>query len=292
MSKTKKLLNTSNSSNTSNTSNSTEIQHIKIHKLISKRGYTSLRKAEELIKKGEVKVNGEIAHIGQLVPFSANITINGEEVLDEVIKDRTYIINKPRGVECTRESFKNFRKTIYSLLPKDSRLKTVGRLDASTTGLLLLTTHGKLLNSIIHPSSNISKFYIVGLQVKLNSSKMDVLLKRGVTIKYTISKAISITSIKPPLSVPATNLQLKKLYWYEVEVQEGKKHIIKELFKAVGCRVEILHRSRIGHLHLKKLSLKEGQYVEIGTKSKLIEIMNQIGLSKSEIEENILSYEF
>ena len=225
----------------------------KIHKIIAKKGYCSTRKAEELIREKRVFVNEELAHIGQLIGEETIIKIDGKEIKDESQKEITYILNKPIGYECSTKTFKNINKSVFSLLPKNSKLHTIGRLDVKTSGLLILTTNGKLTQDIIHPSAQILKTYLVRINQKLSKEDETIITSKGIKIDENISKAYSLTF----------KGEKKGSFEYEISVYEGKKHIIRKFFGELNYIVKSLQRIKIGELNLFKLNLKEGEYKEI-----------------------------
>ena len=121
----------------------------RIQKLIAEYGYTSRRKAEELIIDGRVKVNGEVVSLGDKASRSDIITIDDISINKEVAK-RVYVLNKPREVVSTVSDDKN-RKTVVDLIKTNERIYPIGRLDYDTTGLILLTNDGELANILMHP---------------------------------------------------------------------------------------------------------------------------------------------
>ena len=134
----------------------------RLQKLISESGYTSRRKAEELILRGKVKVNGKvITELGAKFDEKVKIEIDGE-ILEKCEKEY-YVINKPRGVVTTTKDDKN-RKTIMDFFDSDKRLYPIGRLDYDTTGVLLVTNDGDFAQMLMHPKNNIDKVYIAKLE--------------------------------------------------------------------------------------------------------------------------------
>ena len=130
----------------------------RIQKVIANSGYTSRRKAEELLLKGKVKVNGIVVkELGTMVDTSDTIEVEGHVLKKD---EKVYVLlNKPRGVVTTTSDDKN-RKTVVDLIEIPTRIYPVGRLDYDTTGVLILTNDGELTNGLTHPSSNIDKVYI------------------------------------------------------------------------------------------------------------------------------------
>ena len=135
----------------------------RLQKVISDNGYTSRRKAEELIKEGKVLVNGVVATIGTKVDNNDVIEIEGKILNKDIDSKVYYLLNKPRGVVTTASDEKG-RKTVVDIIETDKRIYPVGRLDYDTTGCLLLTNDGELTNKLTHPSNNIDKVYIAKIK--------------------------------------------------------------------------------------------------------------------------------
>ena len=132
----------------------------RLQKVIANIGYCSRRRAEELIVKGEVLVNGEVVReLGTKVKSGDVITVEGN-ILDNSKNYEYYLLNKPREVVSTVSDEHN-RRTVTSLIDTDTRIYPVGRLDYDTSGLILLTNDGYLANELMHPASKIEKRYIV-----------------------------------------------------------------------------------------------------------------------------------
>ena len=134
----------------------------RLQKKIANSGYTSRRKAEELIENGRVRVNDEvITTLGYKVSDKDKIYI--DEVLLENENKVYFLLNKPRGVVCTTEDDKG-RKIITSLINTNLRIFPVGRLDYDTTGAIILTNDGELSNLLTSPKSNVEKVYIAKIK--------------------------------------------------------------------------------------------------------------------------------
>ena len=219
----------------------------RIQKVIANSGYCSRRKAEELIIKGLVKVNGEtIYELGKKVSNSDVI-----EVENKPLKSTNkvyYLLNKPRGV-ITSSSDDKGRKTVIDLIDTDTRIYPVGRLDYDTTGALLLTNDGELANMIMHPKSNIDKVYIAKVKGLIGKNEINK-LQRGVLIgefKTSPCKArIKNYDKKTDSSI------------VELTIHEGKNHQVKKMFESIGYKVVKLKREKIAFLDVK--NLKSGEY--------------------------------
>ena len=205
----------------------------RIQKVISESGYTSRRKAEELIKQGRVYVNGEKATLGMKVTHEDDIEIDGEEITRE---EKVYfLLNKPEGYICSLSDEKN-RPIITELIDTDKRIYPVGRLDYNTTGVIILTNDGELDNLLTHPSFHIEKTYIAKLDKKLLTEDI-----------YKLKAGISIDGRK---CIP-TRVKVKSNNKYasvEISIIEGRNHIVKKVFGALGYKVIRLHRSKYGFL--------------------------------------------
>lgn len=219
----------------------------RLQKVIANSGYTSRRKAEEMIKKGLVKVNGvTIYELGTKVNTSDLIDVDGYIIKNE--NKVYYLLNKPRGI-ITSTSDDKGRKTVVDLIKTNVRIYPVGRLDYDTTGALILTNDGELANLIMHPKSNIDKVYIA--KVKGLIGKREILkLERGVVldgVKTSKSKArIRKYDKKSDTSI------------VELTIHEGKNHQVKRMFEAIGYQVIKLKRERISFLDVN--DLKSGEY--------------------------------
>lgn len=220
----------------------------RLSKVIARAGISSRRKAEELIFEGKVKVNGQVIRVPQTkVSFDKDkIEVAGQKLCGEESKVY-YVLNKPKGFICSHEG----KKRVYDLLPDSERIFSIGRLDRDTKGLLLFTNDGHFAQSVIHPSANITKEYVV----KVRSEVMDEHLK-------TISKGTLIEGkwIKP---VRVTKVRKGTI---KVIVKEGKKREVRLLVENAGLDIYELTRIRIGGLSLPKL--KEGAFRKMTDKEK------------------------
>lgn len=247
----------------------------RLQKRIAESGLCSRRKAEELIKSGQVKVNGIFVNeLGTKVNNDDIITVNGK-IIEKSIK-KYYVINKPRGVVCTVSDPLN-RPTIIDILPdiiKKDRLFPVGRLDYDTKGVLLLTNDGEFMNALVGPKSGLEKEYLARIKgiIKMPAVKK---LTEGLIIgnnKKTLPSIIEIDSIDKE-----HNSSLVR-----ITITEGNYHQVKEMFKAVGHEVKKLTRIRFGSITINNLKEKEVRPLTIH------EVRSLYGLSKQ--SKNILSH--
>lgn len=220
----------------------------RLQKVIANLGYCSRRKAEELITKGEVYVNGNIVtELGTKVAPSDIIVVEGNTLGKETRKEY-FLLNKPRGVICSVNDEHN-RKVVTDLIDTTERIYPVGRLDYDTTGLLLLTNDGEFANILMHPSNEVEKTYLAIIEGIMSTEEI-YKLKSGITIDGT-------HIVPKRLKVKERNLAKNKEK-VEITIVEGKNHIVKRLFEAIGHPVNKLTREKLAFLDVK--GLKSGEY--------------------------------
>ena len=207
----------------------------RLQKIIANSGYCSRRKAEELITKGKVKVNGKtIKELGTKASYEDYIEVEGNTINKK--EDKVYyLLYKPRGVITSTNDDKG-RKTVIDIIDTNERIYPIGRLDYDTTGLLLLTNDGQLANLLTHPSNNIDKVYVA----KLKGIITKELLKRldsGVIID---GRKTSKSKTKLVRIDKKTNTSIVKII-----IHEGRNHQVKKMFQAIGYDVLKLKREAI-----------------------------------------------
>jgi 23S rRNA pseudouridine2605 synthase len=212
---------------------------IRLQKVLAAAGLGSRRACEELIAGGRVTVDGEVAELGSRVdPQTAVIHVDGDRVI--VRDDLVYLaLNKPRGVLSAMSDSRG-RRTVGDLVgDRAERLFHVGRLDADSEGLLLLTNDGELAHRLMHPSFGVQKTYLatvpgpVGKQV-------------GRRLRAGVQLDDGPASVDTFRVVQAHGAQAI----VEVVLHEGRKHIVRRLLAEVGHPVSRLVRTRIGPVHL------------------------------------------
>lgn len=219
----------------------------RLQKVIAASGVASRRKAEELILKGCVSVNGEkVTELGTKVNGNDLICVNGKSITEE---DKVYfMLNKPRGIISSVKDELN-RKTVVDLIDTDKRIYPIGRLDYDTTGLLLLTNDGELSNILTHPNFNVEKTYVAKLNKFLEPSDF-MKLKNGVMTDGRICKPTKVRLKE--------NNKIKNYAYVEVTIVEGRNHIIKRLFMELGYLVDKLTRTSYAGMSLG--TMKSGEY--------------------------------
>ena len=214
---------------------------MRINKYLSRTGYCSRRKADELISAGKITINGKKAVLGQNVSDSDEISAGSKTLNYKEVSVVVYAVNKPRGVVSTAIDEQN-RQTVVGLVGVNQRLYPVGRLDKNSTGLILLTNNGDLAHKLTHPKFEVEKEY----EVKLNSViDEDAIAKltRGIKFRGINYQADSIIQTGHNR--------------YNIILHEGKNREIRKMMQAVGAEVLELKRVRIGNLELG--DLKEGE---------------------------------
>ena len=216
----------------------TKIMEERVQKIISNSGYCSRRKAEELIINGKVRVNGRIIHIGDKADIDKDeIYVN--TFLLQKNKLIYIMLNKPKHYEATLST--TVDKSVLDLIPVNTRIFPVGRLDKNTTGLLLLTNDGDFSNKITHPRYEKEKTYFVKLDKKITDKDI-AQLQEGVYLQDAKVKA---------------KVKIYHRDQLEVTIHEGKKWIIKRMFFKLGYYVKELSRTKIGGL---KMDVKIGKW--------------------------------
>jgi len=226
----------------------------RLQKRIANLGYCSRRKAEELITKGLVEVNGEVVDkLGTTVKSGDIITVEGN-ILDNNKSYEYYLLNKPKGVVTTTNDEKG-RKTVVDLIETNTRIYPVGRLDYDTTGILLLTNDGELANLLMSPKSEVNKTYIAKIEGNIKVSDIQK-LRNGVVIEgFKTSKAkVKIKSVDKKKDTSVVILT----------IHEGKNHQVKKMFESLGYKVIKLRREKYGSLDLK--GLLPGEYRQLSIK--------------------------
>ena len=205
----------------------------------------SRRKAEAPILAGRVRVNGERATLGATVTPEDEVELDGRPV--RLPDTRVYLaLNKPEGYLTTMKDQRG-RRTVADLMPDVPGLVPAGRLDAKTTGLLILTNDGGLAHRITHPSSEIEKQYRLTLENPVPTAALAA-LAAGPTLEDGKMHAPELANLSR--SRGATSLDLT--------IHEGRNRIIRRACAAVGLRLISLHRTRVGPVTLG--DLPEGEY--------------------------------
>jgi 23S rRNA pseudouridine2605 synthase len=215
---------------------------LRLNKALAAAGLGSRRAVEDLVRDGRVAVNGQtVTDLGRRVdPHSDRLEVDGSRVvLDE--RQRYWLLNKPAGVVTTAADPQG-RTTVLDLVPGEPRVFPVGRLDADTEGLLLLTTDGDLTHRLTHPSFGVPKRYLAEV-ADLPRGVVGRLL-RGVELEDGPARAV-----KARVVAAAGRRQM-----IEVVMVEGRNREVRRLLEAAGAPVRRLVRTGIGPLRLTGLA--------------------------------------
>lgn len=240
------------------------MEKVRLQKIIAESGLCSRRKAEELIERGCVKVNGRTAHIGDGATAKDIVTVNGERLNTPKKREKHYLmLNKPRGYVTTMSDELDRRCVTELLADFPERVYPIGRLDRNSEGLLLFTNDGKFANDIMHPSRHVSKTYRVTVRPKVTEEQL-AMLSAGVVIdgRRTMPASVSVLSQEQGRAV------------LQIVIREGRNRQIRKMCEAVGLEVARLKRTAVGPLKLGML--KPGTYREL-TSEELRAIRSAIG---------------
>jgi len=208
---------------------------MRLNAYLARAGVASRRKADELIKAGRVRVNGEPGQLNTFVAARDVVEVDGERVAKQALG--YVLLHKPAGV-VTTASDPQGRPTVVGLVRHDSRLVPVGRLDADTTGALLLTNDGPLAHRLAHPRYGVEKVYEVETWREPTDEALRV-LAAGVELE----------------DGPTSPARVRRLgaARFELVLHEGRNRQVRRMCEAVGHRVRRLHRSVYAGLRVEGL---------------------------------------
>ena len=223
-----------------------EKETIRLNKYIANSGVCSRREADDLIKQGLVQVNGQVVtEMGYQVQKTDKVVFDGQGITPE--KPVYVLLNKPKGYISTTKDQK-MRKTVMDLVANASpyRLFPVGRLDRSTTGVILLTNDGHLTKKLTHPSFQMKKIYHVTLDRKLSVEDLKTIAE-GVRLEEGVAEVDGISYIegKPKNEVG-------------IEIHIGWNRVVRRIFQRLGYEVEAL--DRVMFAGLTKKNVKRGHW--------------------------------
>lgn len=224
------------------------LQQLRLNKFLAERLGVSRREADDLIASGKVFVDDEKAVLGMRITPESKVRLGDEEVRFE--NRYVYVMmNKPAGFVCSRKR-QGETPTIYELLPeKYQKLKTVGRLDKDSSGLILFTNDGDFAYRMTHPKFSKTKVYHVEFNRELEPLHQQMIADFGVMLPDGVSK------------LGLTRLRETDRFGFEVEMSEGRNRQIRRTFAALGYEVKKLHRISFGKYNLGEL--KTGTITEV-----------------------------
>jgi 23S rRNA pseudouridine2605 synthase len=205
---------------------------VRLNAYLARAGVASRRRADELIKAGRVTVNGRPGALNDFVSRRDVVAVDGRRV---AAQDLAYVLlHKPPGVVTTARDPRG-RPTVVDLVPHPARIVPVGRLDADTTGALLLTNDGELAHRLAHPRYEVDKVYEVEVEGDPGAEALRRLAE-GVELEDGRTAPAEVRRLGPSR--------------LELTIHEGRKHQVKRMLEAVGHPVRRLHRSRYAGLGL------------------------------------------
>jgi len=217
---------------------------VRLNAYLARAGVASRRRADELIRAGRVRVNGEPGELTTVVARSAVVEVDGVRVERQPLA--YVLLNKPAGV-VTTASDPHGRNVVVELVPSKPRVVPVGRLDVDTTGALLLTNDGDLAHRLAHPRYGVPKVYEADVEGTPSSDELE-LLRHGVELEDGVTAPAEVRLVG----------RSRRSSRIELTLHEGRKHQVKRMCEAVGHPVRRLHRIRYAGLDVD--SLKPGEW--------------------------------
>jgi 23S rRNA pseudouridine2605 synthase len=208
---------------------------MRLNAYLARAGVASRRKADELIKAGRVRVNGEPGQLNTFVQASDRVEVDGRRVAKQSLAH--LLLHKPAGVVTTARDPQG-RPTVVQLVPHEPRVVPVGRLDADTTGALLLTNDGELAHRLAHPRYRVEKTYLAEVEGTPSDEALER-LRNGVELDDGPTAPARVRRVRPSA--------------LELTIHEGRNRQVKRMLEAVGHPVVRLHRSAYAGLTLEGL---------------------------------------
>ncbi len=238
----------------------------RLQKLIANAGYGSRRWAERLIEQGRVSLNNHDVKLGDKAILNDKVRIDGKLIdLNRYVEAETkvLILNKQAGFICSTKDTEG-RKSVFDLLPGNSRWIIIGRLDLNSSGLLLFTNNGELANKLMHPSAQIDREYAVRVLGKVKEEHIMKLIN-GVELEDGFAKFHKVTQG----GGEGANR------WYRVVIREGRKREVRRLWEFLDFKVSRLIRIRFGDIRLPdKLRSNQTEYLKPNQVQALLNSVN------------------
>ena len=230
---------------------------MRLNAYLARAGVASRRGADALIEAGRVRVNGQPGQLNTFIGAGDVVEVDGRPVAKQKLAYR--LLHKPAGTVTTARDPQR-RPTVVELVPGEPRVVPVGRLDADTTGALLLTNDGRLAHRLAHPRYEVDKVYVADVEGDPGPDALR-LLAEGVELDDGRTAPARARRLGPGR--------------IELTIHEGRKHQVKRMCEAVGHPVRRLHRS--GYAGLDVRSLEPGQWRNL-TRSEVARLRELVGL--------------
>lgn len=222
------------------------MERMRLNKYLAACGVCSRREADRLIEAGEVLIDGQMAEMGRMVDGTEEILVSGKSV-KQVDKKVVLIYNKPAGVVCT-EKDSHAERTIKTEIRYPTRVTYAGRLDKESTGLLILTNDGDLIEEMMRGANGHEKEYVVRVNKPISIDDL-----------RTMSKGIYLEELGVTTRPCKTRKMGERVF--RIVLTQGLNRQIRRMCESVGYRVVSLQRIRVANLRLG--DLQEGQYREL-----------------------------
>ncbi len=258
--------------NDASLSHKPQLNSEKIQKVLARTGFASRREAERWITAGRIEVDGKIAKIGDRISEKNRVFLDKKPLFLawEMGDKRVIAYYKPEGEICSR-SDPDHSSTIFDNLPrlKIGRWIAAGRLDINTTGLIILSNDGDLVNRLMHPSHEIEREYAVRILGDVTKEQIEQ-LKEGVLLDDGMAKFEKIRF--------AGGEGVNR--WYHVVLKEGRNREVRRMWEFFGIRVSRLSRVRFGNVLLRR-GQKQGRFEDLG-EAEMKELYTSVGLEYKE----------
>jgi pseudouridine synthase len=230
---------------------------MRLNAYLARAGVASRRGADELVKAGRVRVNGRLGELNTFVGAGDRVEVDGRPVTKERLAYR--LLHKPAGVVTTARDPRG-RPTVVALVPRTPRVVPVGRLDADTTGVLLLTNDGPLAHRLAHPRYEVDKVYEAEVEGDPGAGALRRLAE-GIDLEDGRTAPARARRLGPGL--------------LELTIHEGRKHQVKRMCEAVGHPVRRLRRT--GYAGLDAHGLDAGGWRDL-TRAEVASLRRLVGL--------------
>jgi len=209
---------------------------VRLNAFIARAGVASRRKADDLIKAGRVTVNGEAGQLNTFVGADDDVRLDGKPLTKQRVA--YVLLNKPAGVVTTARDPQG-RRTVVDVVAHPARVVPVGRLDADTTGALLLTNDGLLAHRLMHPSHEVDKVYVADVEGRPDAAALER-LRSGLELDDGPTAPAQVRELAPGR--------------IELRIHEGRNRQVRRMCEAVGYPVLHLHRSAYAGLTVEGLA--------------------------------------
>lgn len=226
----------------------------RVQKLMSQAGVASRRESEKIIEEGRVRVNGKVITVGDKAdPATDTVTVDGQRLKLQDIEKVYFVINKPINVLSTNKAPEgDDRPTVRELIPYEDHLFTIGRLDAESEGLMVLTNDGEITNQLAHPRYEHTKTYKVTVYGEPDDETLEQ-WQNGVWLSEGRTAPCYVKVLESNKSAGTTTLRVVMI--------EGKKRQIRRVAKKLGFPVKKLMRTHIGQLGVG--TLRRGEWYRL-----------------------------